>query len=289
MGSLAVSSLVDRVCHSANLATAFRRYRRYRGTWSRGIPMAEAEADPVERMLALAEDLHGDYCPHPPAVLRIAKCDGSQRELSVYPVRDRVAQRAALQVLQAETDPAMADCSYGFRPGRGVNQAVAAVRQWIDDGYLWVVDADIERCFDSIPREPLLEAVAARAGADAAMLVQRLMGWKQTKGETGIPQGAPLSPWLCNVYLWSLDEALAEARIPLARYADDFVAMAPAEVAANAALALCRETLGRLRLRLHPVKTRLLSANAPFRFLGQWLGATTQAACAGGPELVPCG
>lgn len=250
--------------------------------------MEEVAASPVEPMLELAGALRRDYCPHSPMVLRIAKGDGSQRELSVYPVRDRVAQRAALQVLQAETDGAMADGSYGFRPGRGVNQAVAAVRQWIDDGYLWVVDADIERCFDSIPRAPLLEAVRVRAGTDAAKLIQRLMGWEHTIGGVGIPQGAPLSPWLCNVYLWSLDEALAEARIPLARYADDFVAMAPTEVAANATLALCRETLEQLRLRLHPKKTRLLSANTPFQFLGQWLGATKQIIQAGSPEPATC-
>lgn len=260
------------VCHADNLVAAFARYARYRGLWQAGMPMFRVAKSPLGPMLALADALRcGNYEPGSPATFAIHRGDGTERTLSVYPIRDRIAQRALLNVLQARTDAAMSPHSYGFRPGRGVGMAVAAVRAWLDRGYLWVVDADISRCFDSIPRRRLLDAVAWRTGDDdAASWVARLMGWKSAAdlNAIGIPQGAVLSPWLCNVYLWSLDDALQAAGVPLVRYADDFVAMQASESTARSALGLCRTILEGIGLRLHPVKTSLLRVVNPLVFLG---------------------
>lgn len=270
--------LHDQVCHSANLSTAYARYVRYRGLWSPGVPMCSVTRSPVRPMLALAEELRsGRYRPSPPTRLAIARADGGQRIITVYTLRDRVAQRAVLQVLQGRTDPAMAPGSFGFRPRRSVRQALCAARSWLDRGYAWVVDSDVERCFDTIPRRQLLDQVTRRTGdPQAAALVAEVFGWRHANelSAVGIPQGAVLAPWLCNVYLWRLDDVLNAERLPMIRYADDFVILTQSRERARQALDLCRQTVAALRLRLHPHKTRLLHALTPFRFLGQDVSAT---------------
>jgi group II intron reverse transcriptase/maturase len=241
-------------------------------------------------MLQLAAELRtGRYRPHPPVQIQIAKADGGCRTIAVYMLRDRVAQRAALEVLDRRTDSAMSPASFGYRLGRGVAAALSRVRALINGGYPWVVDADVERCFDSIPRDVLLAEVRRRAGtAEGAELVARCLGWNdpEARQETGIPQGACLAPWLCNVYLWRFDDRMADEGLPLVRYADDFVTLAPTRVLAERALAVCEDTLRSLRLRLNPLKTRLVNAARPFRFLGEWIGMTPLLGCACGPATL---
>jgi RNA-directed DNA polymerase len=266
-------SLLEQVCQGHNLAAAFARYRSFRGLWAPGMPMSKVAAAPVGPMLELAEQLRSRcYRPLPPFQVPVTKADGSRRQLNVYMLRDRVAQRAALDVLQERTDPAMAPFSFGFRPGRGVAKALQAVQFWLDRGFLWVVDADIERCFDSIPRRLLLDEVTRRVSdVEAARLIADLFGWGPEADGVGIAQGAVISPWLCNIYLWQLDDAMTQAHFPFVRYADDCVALLSGEGVAQQALQLCRDTLDVIHLKLHPLKTRLHFARRPFTFLGQQL------------------
>jgi group II intron reverse transcriptase/maturase len=238
---------------------------------------AVAEA-PVVPMLDLAEALRtGTYRPSPPHVFSIAKANGERRALRVFALRDRVAQRALLEVLQERTDPQMSPGSFGYRPGRGVPGALARVRAYLNDGLSWVVDADVEHCFDSIPRGPLLAEVTRRLQTpEAAELVAQCLGWEtpEARGGVGIPQGSVLAPWLCNVYLWRLDDAMQTERAAMVRFADDFVLLTPARTRAEALRGRCAEVLGQMRLRLHPLKTAIRDASHPFRFLGQWLRET---------------
>jgi|GEM_PF-1715827 len=272
------STLRDALCDSANLAGAYARYRRHRGLWAPGLPMWQVAAAPVAPMLELAEELReGNYRPQLPQSISIAKANGEHRELRVYMIRDRVAQRALLQVLVARIDASMSPDSFGYRPGRGVASALARVQDFLDAGLAWVVDADIERCFDSIPRGPLLEEVARRLGDSAAPeLVSRLLGWQtaQDLEQTGIPQGAVLSPWLCNVYLWQLDDSMHDQGAPMVRFADDFVLLSRSRPLAEELMAHCADVVRKMRLRLNPLKTAIVHAATPFRFLGQWLSTT---------------
>lgn len=266
-------SLREEVCHADNLAAAFRHHQHRRGLWACGIPMQEVARAPVGPMLALADELRrGTFCPGPPRSFVVAKGDGSLRELKIYPIRERVAQRALLQILQARVEPAMAPGSYAYRPRRGVMEAVEAVRRWLNRGFDWVLGADVERCFDSIPRRNVLAAVEHRTGDSAAAgLVAEVMGWNDDAAldTLGLPQGATLAPLLCNIHLWHLDDACRDAGLPMVRYADDFVVLSLARNIAETALAVCREALATLCLRLHPDKTRLFRATRAFRFLGQ--------------------
>lgn len=258
------------------------RFRRYHGMWAPGMPMSAVRAEPVGPMLELAEELYsGRYRPQPPQRLQIAKASGGERELWIYMLRDRVAQRALLQVLQGRTDAAMAAFSFGYRPGRGVAAALARVRDLMALGLTWVVDADIERCFDSIPRAQLLREVARRmADEDAAAMIADYLRWDgaDQAGAVGVPQGAVLSPWLCNVYLWRLDDHMQARGTAMVRFADDFVLLTGSPCQAEAARAECARLLSSLRLRLHPLKTAIRDASASFRFLGQQLKPTLRLA-----------
>jgi group II intron reverse transcriptase/maturase len=271
-------SLRELLCQSGNLGRAYARYRRHRGLWAPGVPMHDVAASPVIPMLELADELRsGRYQPHPPKIIPIAKADGGRRDLRVFMIRDRVAQRALLQVLQTRTDAQMSACSYGYRPGRSVAGAVARVKGELDRGLSWVVDADIERCFDSIPRGPLLDQVARRLeDTQAAELVAQWLSWQtvQQRQEVGIPQGSVLAPWLCNVYLWQLDDAMREQGASMVRFADDFVLLTASRDLAETLWVRCAERVEQMRLRLHPLKTAIVDASRPFRFLGQWLSTT---------------
>ncbi|EGV32680.1 RNA-directed DNA polymerase (Reverse transcriptase) [Thiorhodococcus drewsii AZ1] len=286
-------SLRSTLCQSDNLGLAFDRYRRYRGFWSPGVTMYSVARSPVVPMLELAEELRaGRYHPTPPQVISIAKANGERRELRVFAIRDRVAQRALLQVLQRHTDPAMSPFSYGYRPGRSVQGALARVRTFLSSGLSWVVDADIQRCFDSIPRQPLLDEVIRRWGrTEAADLVAEWLGWDTAaqRDGIGIPQGSVLAPWLCNVYLWRLDDAMRQVHGAMVRFADDFVLLSTSRSGAEALLRRCAAVVEGMQLHLHPLKTSILDASKPFRFLGQWLSVprllTQGAAQAGGSLL----
>lgn len=280
-------SLRAAICQSENLGSAFARYHRYRGLWAPGVPMYAVAGSPVAPMLELADELRtGRYRPSPAQAISIAKSNGERRELRVYAIRDRIAQRALLQVLQTRTDPFMSPCSYGYRPGRGVAGALARVRAFLDGGLSWVVDADVFHCFDSIPRGPLLDEVARRLRTtEAAELVAQWLGWETSEqlGEVGIPQGAVLAPWLCNVYLWRLDDAMQKEHAAMVRFADDFVLLSAARSQAEALLKRCAEVVKQMRLRLHPLKTTIVDGTWPFLFLGKLLSTTRLLVCDAAP------
>ena len=265
--------LREAVCASNNLSLAYARYARQHGLWAPGVPMRMVAAAPVRAMLELAEDLRtGSYHPYPPRIIPIAKADGGQRQIAVYMMRDRVAQRALMQVLQARTDAAMSPSSFGYRPGRSAAGALARLRLHLAAGFRWVGDADIERCFDSIPHRDLLIEVKRRMPDETApALVASLLGWDRAarRDGIGIPQGSVLAPWLCNVYLWRLDDRMCEAGVPMVRYADDFVLLARTRGQVENALSLCAQTLEAMQLKLHPIKTRIVDAVQAFRFLGR--------------------
>jgi RNA-directed DNA polymerase len=198
-------------------------------------------------------------------------------ETSVPTVRDWVVQAALRAVLEPIFERDFAAQSYGFRPGRGCKDALRRVDTLLQQGYSWVVDADLKSYFDTIPHSTLMDRVREKV-ADGkvlrlleAFLHARVM--ETAKGWTpvgGTPQGAVVSPLLSNIYLDSLDHLMAEKGIEMVRYADDFVVLCRTEVAAQEALARVRDWTVTVGLTLHPGKTRMVDAtqDGGFDFLG---------------------
>lgn len=211
------------------------------------------------------------------ALLRFAipKPNGKQRILAVPPVRDRVAQAAALAVLQPLLEDELEAASFAYRPGRSYRDAIRRLRRLRDAGYRWVVDADIEAFFDRVDHDLLIERLGELVPEpDVQALVRQWIAADAVQdGQTyrrteGLPQGAIISPLLANLYLDELDEAVLEAGFQLVRYADDFLVLCRSEPEAEKALQLTDELLGRLELRLNEEKTRVTSFDEGFRFLG---------------------
>ena len=264
------------------LQRAWEAVKRNRGAGGiDGQTLADIEAYGEERFLeetaqAVREQT---YRPVPVRRVRIPKRDGSTRPLGIPTVRDRVVQAAAKLILEPIFEADFEGCSFGFRPGRGPQEALAAVEQQSRKGFRWVVDADIEQFFDRLDHGVLMEALRRRIG-DGAML--RLI-WRWLKAgylwegerydtDQGSPQGGVLSPLLANVYLHTFDEAARQQKAflgKLTRYADDFLIQCGSREQARRALVWVREQLGALRLRLHPEKTRLVDDREEgFDFLG---------------------
>jgi len=201
----------------------------------------------------------------------IPKRDGGQRLLRIPNVGDRVLQRAALTVLEPIMERRFLPCSYGYRPRRGVRDAVAAIVRLRMLGRTWVLDADIDDCFDSIDHRLLIDFLKEEkfdAGTIALLKLWLHAGRTAAAPARGLAQGMPISPLLCNIYLHRLDRSLTRRRWLPVRYADDFVVCCSGPGQAEAAQRAVEEALARLHLRLEPAKTRITSFAEGFDFLG---------------------
>lgn len=215
------------------------------------------------------------YQPQPLLRVLVDKPSGGERPLSIPAVRDRVLQTAATQILTPVFETEFEDCSYAYRKGRSVDQAVRRVIRLRDEGYRWLVDADIFRYFDEINHDLLMALVEKLVKDEAILGLIRLWlkadvvnGNQRFRLRKGVPQGSPLSPLLSNLYLDQLDDALLDRDLRLVRFADDFLVLCKTRSKANDALEMTEEVLRDLRLKINEDKTSVLNFNHGFRFLG---------------------
>lgn len=230
------------------------------------------------RLITLKKDIEQKrYSPLPLLGVQIPKENGKMRQLAIPAVRDRIIQTAVARILQPHFEKVFEESSYGYRPGRSVAQAVAKVAKYRDEGYVWVVDADIQSFFDCIPHAILLERLRTVLRQDHSVLPLIELWLAATlqppEGQAilltkGVPQGSPLSPLLANLYLDELDDTLLDASLRLVRFADDFIILCRNREDAEDALELTEDVLGALKLQLNDEKTRITSFEQGFSFLG---------------------
>lgn len=258
------------------LEAAFEKVKQNKGCGgvdNETIELLEIHKDKVFERIS-QEIRTGAYQPKPVKRVFIPKPNGKLRPLGIPTVRDRVVQEALNMLLMPIFEDTFQACSYGFRPNRNAHQAIAQIQQNLKDGYVYVVDADIEKFFDSIDQELMMEFILEEI-ADRkltallkAFLKADVMDKVLYRNLMGTPQGGVISPLFANIYLNKFDMEMQRKGYRLIRYADDWVAMCRTKEEAERALKDAEEILGRLKLRLNKGKTGIRDGKDGFAFLG---------------------
>jgi RNA-directed DNA polymerase len=295
--------LFNLVCDPAFLLVGWRRVRGNKGARSAGVDgqtayHVERERGEATFLAELRAELKArTFAPLPVRERMIPKPGGKQRRLGIATVRDRVVQAALKLVLEPILEAGFQPCSYGFRPGRRAQDAIAEIHLFTSHSYQWVLEGDITACFDEIDHAALLERLRRRIGDKRVLaLVKAFLkaGILTQDGAvrdtiTGTPQGGILSPLLSNLALSVLDEQFAKAwqamgatssarqghrrkglaTYRLVRYADDFVVLvAGSRAHAEALREEVAAVLAPMGLRLSEAKTRIAHIDEGFDFLG---------------------
>jgi RNA-directed DNA polymerase len=273
-------SLMDKVYARRTLEAAWKRVADNRGAAGvDGVSVErfkDREGHYLEELEAVLRE--GRYRPEPVRRVHIPKGPGQTRPLGIPTVKDRIVQTALKMVLEPIFERKFLPVSYGFRPGRGCKDALREVDALLKAGYTFVVDADVMSYFDTLPQGPLMDRLKDEisdgkvlALVEAFLGQDILEGLKRWRPTMGTPQGAVLSPLLANLYLHSLDVALAEAGHKVVRYADDFVILCQSQQEAEAALMRVQAWVVANGLALHPEKAHIGDCWEPghgFEFLG---------------------
>lgn len=258
--------LIDRILREENIKMAVKAVKSNKG--AAGIDRMQVSE--LERYFAeygeeVKEQIRAKkYKPQPVRRAYIPKANGKQRPLGIPTVVDRVVQQATAQVLTLGYERYFSDTSYGFRPGRSCHTAMKKVLEYLNEGYEWVIDLDIEKYFDTVNHDKLITILREhiqdattlhliRSFLKAGVMEDGLI----SPSTEGVPQGGPLSPVLSNVYLDKLDKELESRGLRFARYADDCNIFVRSEMAADRVMKSVTSWLERkLRLKVNATKTK---------------------------------
>jgi RNA-directed DNA polymerase len=222
--------MLERILSKDNLNLAYKRVKANKGsagidgmTVEELLPYLKREGQALRQKI-----LAGEYKPQPVRRVEIPKPDGGVRLLGIPTVVDRMIQQAIAQELNKTVDADFSESSYGFRPKRSAHQAIMAARGYIEQGYNWTVDIDLEKFFDRVNHDKLMSLVARKVKDKRVLkLIRRylesgiMLNGVKVKSEEGTPQGGPLSPLLANIMLDELDKELEKRGHKFCRYADD--------------------------------------------------------------------
>jgi RNA-directed DNA polymerase len=268
---------MEQICERANMNRAYRKVKANKGA-------AGVDGISIERLPAhirehkeefLVELLTGGYKPELVRGVQIPKPDGSKRQLGIPTVLDRVIQQAILQILEPIYEPKFSNSSYGFRPNRSAQMALRQAREYLRDGYKYVVDMDLEKFFDRVNHDILMERLS-RDISDKRLLriIRRYLeaGLLQNgifeERKLGMPQGGNLSPLLSNILLDELDKELEKRGHKFCRYADDCNIYVKSQEAGNRVLKSITEFLAtRLKLKVNETKSAVAHVTKR-KFLG---------------------
>lgn len=260
--------LIEWILQDENINKAIKSVKKNKGAY--GIDkMSVEELDgyfATHREEIKSQIRDGKYKPIPVRRVYIPKSNGKKRPLGIPTVVDRVVQQATAQVLSLGYDKYFSEHSYGFRPGRSCQQAIEEALVYLNEGYEWVIDLDIEKYFDTVNHDKLISILRERiSDAKTLRLVRQFLqaGVMEngliSPSKEGVPQGGPLSPILSNVYLDKLDQELEARGLHFVRYADDCNIFVKSEMAADRVMKSVTSWLERkLRLKVSATKTKVV-------------------------------
>jgi len=275
-----VATLLSRVASRQRLAGAWETIHASAIAEDRlSEPLKRFARSAPDQITALSDALSaGTYIPQILHHADMPKPDGDVRALDIPSVRDRIVERAIVEVVEPYTDPYISCAAVGFRAGLGVADAVQRIVQARDEGLLWVLRTDFNDCFPSIPQ---FQAAAAllRLLPDRTLdtlIAQLLARRTQERGRTrvmeGLAQGSALSPLLSNLVLSRVDDALLDRGFPVVRYADDMTVVCSSRAEAEQALAIIGDAVKELGMSLEQAKTEIMDFSTGFSFLGEDFG-----------------
>lgn len=271
-------SLIDKVYDLKNLYASFESVKRNKG--AAGIDH-QSITDFEEHLVVNTNQLHEElrtktYFPSPVRRVEIPKPDGKKRPLGIPNIRDRVVQQAILNVIQPIFEPDFHPSSYGYRPKRSCQHAVAKAQQFLVRYNLpWAVDMDLSKCFDTLDHELILKSLNRKIsdGTFLRLIEKFLKSGVMIDGifretEIGSPQGGVISPLLMNIYLDEFDQKMKSLGIRIVRYADDILIFAPTKRKAEQYQQIATDILESLKLKVNTEKTHISDVETGIKYLG---------------------
>lgn len=237
--------LLEQILDKENLNKAYKHVKANKGAPGvDGVTVDEAYENIIQNKEKWIHQIRKrTYKPQPVRRVQIPKENGKMRNLGIPTVFDRIIQQSIVQVLSPIFEEQFSKTSYGFRPGRSCENAVVKALEHLNDGYEWIVDIDLERFFDTVDQDRLINIImrTIKDGDVVSLIRKYLSAGVMDKGitkatEKGTPQGGNLSPLLSNIMLNELDKELEKRGLSFVRYADDCIILVKSEKAANRVL-----------------------------------------------------
>ena len=272
-----MSQLLEEILSRDNMLLAYKRVKSNKG--ASGID--DVSVDEIDEYIKvhwveIREQIRKrKYQPQPVRRVEIPKPNGGMRNLGIPTVIDRIIEQAIAQVLTPMAEPHFSENSYGFRPGRRAQQAVIKLLEYLNDGYEYIVDIDLEKFFDNVPQDKLMTLVGKLIhDPDTESLISKylragvMVRGQYEKTEKGTPQGGNLSPLLSNIMLNELDKELEARQLRFVRYADDCVITVGSSAAANRVMHTITDWIERkLGLKVNMTKTKVTKPSG-LKYLG---------------------
>ena len=262
-----MSKLLDKILSRENMLEAYNQVKSNKGSAGiDGITIEEMDNYLRQNWRLTKERIkQRKYKPQPVLRVEIPKPNGGIRQLGIPTVMDRMIQQAIIQVLTPICEPHFSDTSYGFRPNRSCEKAIMKLLEYLNDGYEWIVDIDLEKFFDTVPQDRLMSLVHnIIEDGDTESLIRKylhsgvIINGQRHKTLVGTPQGGNLSPLLSNIMLNELDKELEKRGLRFVRYADDCVITVGSEAAAKRVMySVSRFIEKQLGLKVNITKTKI--------------------------------
>ena len=262
-----MSELLEKILDKNNMNEAYKKVCANKGAGGvDGMEVEGLDGYIRENWDSIREQIRArSYKPQPVRRVEIPKPNGSKRELGIPTVMDRVIQQGIAQVIGPMCEPEFSEHSYGFRPNRSCEMAVREMLVFLNEGYEWIVDIDLEKFFDNVPQDKLMSLVHKIINdGDTESLIRKylkagvMVQGRYEKSDRGTPQGGNLSPLLSNVMLNELDKELERRGLRFVRYADDSVIAVKSEASAKRVMYSITDWIERkLGLKVNAEKTHI--------------------------------